>query len=157
MSEEKERERHLFLMLGVRIGANNKKTTVVVPVTEEEIERGSYEAEESWWSGKSANKLAALGNVGSVYSIEGERAEDGHWSLWIGSARWKCQWADVTKRLEWSAADRSCRAELARMSAAKKMAEPLHEQLEPVRRMYRGAVGVRRVALLAEMIRYVTG
>lgn len=147
----------LFLNLGARVGSDGKMIIGLLLVTQQDIDAGVLpDTERGFWGGKGGRALGK-GQAGSVYRVEGEHTEEGGHSIVTKGARFHCLWPDEEERLSLSVEDRTARCELDRRSREAKMAPELHEVLKPIRGIYRSQVGRNKAAMLAEIIRYVTG
>lgn len=68
---------------------------------------------------------------------------------------WVRQWENKVDRLRWSAEHESAEVEWGRKKLGEKQVSELHAKLDPIRWEYQRAVGWRRSALLAEIIRFL--
>lgn len=135
-----------YIYLGVRVMSTGKQARALLLLDAD----GKPEDDERWFAG---NKLRGI--VGGVYTVPGERKPGGGMSAVLQDAQFKCEWHDDEARVAWAARDASERGALARRKHERSMGNAMHVALEPIRRQYRLAVGDKRAALLAEVVRYI--
>lgn len=93
---------------------------------------------------------------GSVFSVEAEWQAQKLVVIFT-TVKFERDHEDDERRLTWVENDRAARSWLAADRMSKATKDPLHEMLDPIRHQYRKSVGANRAALLAEVVRYVTG
>jgi hypothetical protein len=147
----------LFIYAGRRVSASGMDCALVLLPDGDTATVDAGQLPMRWWA-YTGNVRKALGHlrVGCVVSMDAREDDAGALTVRFSSMRVvEREWRQHDVVLELTALDREARMEFERRKNMKGR-DALHEQLEPVRLMYARLRGARRVAVLAEVVRYIT-
>lgn len=136
---------------GVRLTGAGKRYVVIRSLDNESYSSFDVEKAKDW---KPFNGLVP----GSVISFKGRPAEDDDravQALVFSSVRYVKKWDNDGDRLRWATESEIASADWQRRRLGRNDTDALHEALDPIRSIYQSAVGWKRTALLAEIVRYL--
>lgn len=135
------------LYKGMRLTTEGKRIVVVRRCEKD----SSFDAQKE----KDWRSFRAL-TPGSVVTLKARLDEKGGITNMVyTSVRWVEPWTNEADRLTWAAEHEVASMDFERRRLAAKDVDALHDKLKDIRYIYQSAVGWRRAALLAEMVRYI--
>lgn len=148
MAENKKpRSKIRLVFIGVRQSVKNKLRQTFC-----KLEDDGTLAKES----RAYANLKGLGRPGAIYDVECDAEDDG--SIYPGTLTYVGQWKDAEKVVTWQAQhDAAVAADRARRRHNNEAKRNLvEERLKPLRAAYWQCTGLKRAALLAQIVGYVT-